>query len=270
MPTTILDHDQTVALVTTLTTQLQGQQPLAVMERAYGLYGDDLVVSFSGAEDVLLLDLAVQIAGSSVRVMTLDTGRLHVETYAYLEDVRASYGIRLEVFSPEAQDVERLVAEKGLFSFRRDGHKECCGIRKVAPLRRALAGRRAWATGQRRDQSPDTRAAVPVVELDVAFGRPDQPLVKFNPLAAWTSAQVWRYLRGAGIPTNPLHSQGYISIGCAPCTRATLPGEHERAGRWWWEEATMKECGLHAPAAADDEPSGEAVQSALGAAISEL
>lgn len=232
--------------VAALAAELAQAQPFRIVERALERFGERLLLSFSGAEDVLVLDLAHQIAGSAVRVFTLDTGRLHPETLEYLEQVRSHYGVALQVVAPEAAAVERLVNAKGLFSFRVDGHGECCGVRKVAPLRRVLAGQAAWMTGQRRDQSPGTRAAVPVVELDRTFGSPEQPLVKFNPLAGWTSDQVWRYLRGAGIPTNPLHGRGFVSIGCQPCTRPVWPGEHERAGRWWWEEATQKECGLHA------------------------
>lgn len=241
------------AEVHTLAGELEGAQPYRVVERALQRFGSELAISFSGAEDILVLDLAHQIAGSDLRVFTLDTGRLHPETYAYLEQVREHYGITLQVQAPDAAAVEALVASKGLFSFRRDGHGECCGIRKVGPLRRALAGRPAWMTGQRRDQSPGTRAAVPVVELDTTFGSPESPLWKFNPLATWSSAQVWHYLRGAGIPTNPLHGRGFVSIGCEPCTRPVWPGEHERAGRWWWEEATQKECGLHAGNLAGDD-----------------
>jgi phosphoadenosine phosphosulfate reductase len=118
-------------------------------------------------------------------------------------------------------------------------------IRKVEPLRRTLSGLRAWATGQRRDQSPATRAAIAVVERDRTFSGLEGPLVKLNPLAGWTSAQTWSYIRENDIPFNELHERGFVSIGCEPCTRATLPGEHERAGRWWWEETTKRECGLH-------------------------
>ena len=138
--------------------------------------------------------------------------------------------------------VELLVREKGHFSFRRsiEDRKECCGIRKVEPLRRALAGRAAWVTGLRREQSV-TRTAVEVLELDAAHGG----IAKLNPLAAWTEAQVWSYAREHGLPVNALHARGYPSIGCAPCTRAIAPGEDARAGRWWWESAEHKECGLH-------------------------
>jgi phosphoadenosine phosphosulfate reductase len=149
--------------------------------------------------------------------------------------------------SPEAASVQALVRQKGLFSFYEDGHEECCGVRKVEPLRRKLATLRAWATGQRRDQSPATRGAIAVIERDPTFPGLSGPgsLVKLNPLARWTSAQTWDFIREAGIPYNPLHERGFISIGCEPCTRAILPGEHERAGRWWWEDSTKRECGLH-------------------------
>ncbi len=210
---------------------------------------DNLTISFSGAEDVVLVDFAAREAQKLNRtfsVFSLDTGRLHPETLEFIERVRNHYGIAIETYSPRAVAVEQLVRDKGLFSFRKDGHSECCGIRKVEPLGRALAEVEAYVTGQRRDQSPGTRAEIPVVQLDPGFGRADNPLVKFNPLANWTSAQVWQHIMSYGVPYNPLHDQGFKSIGCAPCTRATHPGEHERAGRWWWEEATQKECGLHA------------------------
>jgi phosphoadenosine phosphosulfate reductase len=139
-----------------------------------------------------------------------------------------------------------MVREKGLFSFYQDGHQECCGIRKIEPLERALAGLDAWVTGQRKDQSPSTRAEVPFVQQDDRFqGRAEQ-LYKYNPLANWSSAELWNYIRMMEIPYNPMHERGFISIGCEPCTRPVLPGQHEREGRWWWEEATQKECGLHA------------------------
>ncbi len=230
--------------------ELAGKQPYHIMAHALTHFGTDLRISFSGAEDVLLIDLAAQIAGAELSVFCLDTGRLHPETYTFIEEVRQRYGIAIDVMSPNADAVQTLVRTKGLLSFRTDGHKECCGIRKVEPLGRALAGFPAWATGQRRDQSPDTRADVPVVQLDIGHswahgpGSP-RPMVKYNPLAGWSSAEVWRFIRGAGLPYNKLHERGFISIGCEPCTRPVLPGQHEREGRWWWEAAEGKECGLH-------------------------
>jgi phosphoadenosine phosphosulfate reductase len=220
------------------------QDPREILALAMREYSPDLAISFSGAEDVVLVDMAMQIGGT-FRVFTLDTGRLHPETYQFLEKVRDHYGIRIEAFFPQPEAVQALVQEKGLFSFYQDGHKECCGIRKVEPLVRALSTSRAWVTGQRKDQSPGTRGDVPVIQLDPTFGSPERPLVKFNPLSNWTSRQVWTYIRDRAVPFNSLHDRGFVSIGCEPCTRAVHPGQHEREGRWWWEEETKKECGLH-------------------------
>jgi phosphoadenosine phosphosulfate reductase len=205
---------------------------------------DAIGISFSGAEDVVLIDMACRIR-EGVRVFSLDTGRLHGETYRFFDVVRKHYPIRFEVLFPDAAAVEKLVREKGVNSFFVDGHHECCGIRKVMPLRRMLGSLNAWVTGQRRDQSPSTRQAIDVIENDTAFGTNAKPLLKFNPLAGWTSAQVWKYIRDNDVPYNALHERGFVSIGCEPCTRAILPNQHEREGRWWWEEATKKECGLH-------------------------
>ncbi len=205
----------------------------------------DLAISFSGAEDVVLIDMVAKLRPSAVRVFSLDTGRLHGETYRFLEKVRSHYGISIDVLNPDTIAVERLVRDKGLFSFYKDGHNECCGIRKVMPLKKKLATLDAWVTGQRKDQSPSTRAAVPVIQVDAAFSTPGRTLVKLNPLANWSSAQVWSYIRQNEVPYNELHDRGFVSIGCEPCTRAVLPNQHEREGRWWWEDATIKECGLH-------------------------
>jgi phosphoadenosine phosphosulfate reductase len=230
--------------------RLAARAPSEIIALALAEYSPGLAISFSGAEDVVLIDMAMK-AGRPFRVFSLDTGRLHAETYEFIEKVRTHYGITIEAFSPQAEAVQALVREKGLFSFYVDGHKECCGVRKVEPLMRALTGMRAWMTGQRRDQSPNTRADVPVVQLDRTFGTPDSPLAKFNPLSLWTSKQVWTYIRDNGVPYNALHDRGFISIGCQPCTRPTNPGQHERAGRWWWEEETKRECGLHVTSGSD-------------------
>ena len=225
---------------------LAGAPPADILQVALERFSPDLTISFSGAEDVVLVDMAHR-TGMPFRVFTLDTGRLHPETLEFMERVRERYAVDVEAYSPQPEAVQALVRAKGLFSFYRDGHEECCGIRKVEPLRRALAGVRAYVTGQRRDKSPGTRAAIPVVQLDPGFSSdPARPLVKWNPLANWTAAKVGRYIAEHDVLYNPLHDRGFKSIGCAPCTRATNPGEHERAGRWWWEEATKKECGLHA------------------------
>jgi phosphoadenosine phosphosulfate reductase len=228
-----------------LASEYAARHPRDILALAIREFAPDVAVSFSGAEDVVLVDMAAKIGGS-FRVFSLDTGRLHPETYQFLERVRERYGIRVETYFPEPEAVQRLVREKGLFSFYKDGHKECCGVRKVEPLVRALKPLRAWVTGQRRDQSPGTRAEIPVVQADPTFGSPERPLIKFNPLANWTSRDVWAYIREHDVPYNALHDRGFVSIGCEPCTRPVNPGQHEREGRWWWEEETMKECGLHA------------------------
>jgi len=227
-----------------LASDLASRDPRDIVALALSEYSPDLALSFSGAEDVVLIDMAVA-AGVPFKVFSLDTGRLHAETYQFIEKVRTHYGVTIDMVVPEPQAVQQLVREKGLFSFYRDGHTECCNIRKVEPLKRALAPLNAWVTGQRKDQNPGTRANVPVVQLDRTFGTPERPLIKFNPLSFWTSRQVWDYIEIYDVPFNALHSRGFISIGCEPCTRPTTPNQHERAGRWWWEEATKKECGLH-------------------------
>ena len=206
-------------------------------------FGGEATIAFSGAEDVALIDIAAK-TGLPFAVFTLDTGRLHPETYRFIEKVRTHYGVSIELMLPQAEPLQALVEKKGLFSFYDDGHGECCGIRKLEPMRRALSKRRAWITGQRRDQSP-TRTDVAVLQLDSHRGMAGEPLLKLNPLAAWSLQKVWSYIRANDVPYNALHDQGFISIGCEPCTRVPRPGEHERAGRWWWEEATKRECGLH-------------------------
>lgn len=201
----------------------------------------------SGAEDVALIEYA-RLTGRPFRVFSLDTGRLNPETYRFFDTVEKHYGIRIEYMFPDAVEVQGLVRSKGLFSFYEDGHQECCRVRKVRPLRRALKGLRAWITGQRKDQSPGTRSEIPVVQVDPVFEGLDGgigSLVKWNPVANVEGGDIWNFLRAMEVPVNSLHSQGYISIGCEPCTRPVLPGQHEREGRWWWEDSKAKECGLH-------------------------
>jgi phosphoadenosine phosphosulfate reductase len=231
------DQIQTWAL------ELDQKSPMEIIRHAL-THCDNIAISFSGAEDVVLVDMAMKVR-KDVRIFTLDTGRLHRETYEFLEKVRDHYGVPIETTFPDSSEVEMLVREKGLFSFYRDDHKECCQIRKVGPLRRKLATLDAWITGQRKDQSPGTRAIIPVVQHDAAFPGLNGSLTKYNPLANWRSVDVWRYIREYNVPYNALHERGFTSIGCDPCTRAILPGQHEREGRWWWEESTKKECGLH-------------------------
>jgi adenylyl-sulfate reductase (glutathione) len=219
---------------------------LEIMDDALKTYGDDIAIAFSGAEDVALIQYA-HLTNRPYRVFSLDTGRLNPETYELFDQVEKYFKIKIEYCVPNEEKLEAFVNEKGLFSFYEDGHKECCGIRKVQPLRKKLSTLKAWITGQRKDQSPGTRMQVPAVQLDPAFQGilNGNELVKYNPLTNATSQEVWDFLRVMATPVNALHSRGYVSIGCAPCTRAVTPGQQEREGRWWWENASDKECGLH-------------------------
>ncbi|MEI8235687.1 MAG: phosphoadenylyl-sulfate reductase [Methylococcaceae bacterium] len=227
-----------------LSTQLAGKNPRVILKAALEKF-EHIAISFSGAEDVVLIDLALAIR-KDIPIFCLDTGRLHPQTYRFIEQVSKHYGIDIDILSPNRELLDPFVKEKGLFSFYDDGHSECCGIRKVEPLRRKLATVDAWITGQRKDQSVDTRQDIPEVQQDSAFSTPSHTLIKFNPLLNWSSAQVWDYIEAYQVPFNSLHQQGFVSIGCEPCTRAILPNQHERVGRWWWEDSTKKECGLHA------------------------
>lgn len=193
-----------------------------------------------GVEDMLLTDLIAK-QSLPIAIFTLDTGRLPAETLALIDRVREHYVLAVEVHRPDAPAVEAYVRAHGVNGIYRNVElrERCCAIRKAAPLARALAGRSAWITGQRRAQSV-TRRDLQVEEFDFTHNLP-----KFNPLADWSDDEVWGYIRANDVPTNPLHARGYPSIGCAPCTRAIEPGEDIRAGRWWWEHPEHRECGLH-------------------------
>ncbi|KAF3453447.1 hypothetical protein FNV43_RR03887 [Rhamnella rubrinervis] len=230
-----------------LAKQLENASPLAIMDKALEKFGNEIAIAFSGAEDVALIEYA-KLTGRPFRVFSLDTGRLNPETYQFFDTVEKHYGIHIEYMFPDAVEVQAFVRGKGLFSFYEDGHQECCKVRKVRPLRRALKGLRSWITGQRKDQSPGTRAEIPVVQVDPSFEGKDGgvgSLVKWNPLANIEGNDIWNFLLALNVPVNSLHSQGYVSIGCEPCTRPVMPGQHEREGRWWWEDSKAKECGLH-------------------------
>jgi phosphoadenosine phosphosulfate reductase len=191
-------------------------------------------------EDMVLTDMILR-SGLPIEIFTLETGRLHAETLSMVDRIKEKYGYAIKLYKPEPAAVEAYVKQNGLNAFYDsvEMRKECCRIRKVEPLNRALAGKKAWVTGQRRAQST-TRAELAVQENDDAHG-----MQKFNPLADWSEEDVWHYIRTNDVPYNPLHDRGYPSIGCEPCTRAIQPGEDVRAGRWWWETPESKECGLH-------------------------
>ncbi len=230
--------------IETLQTELQNKKPRSILKAALESF-DNIAISFSGAEDVVLIDMALNIR-KDIQVFSLDTGRLHPETYRFIEKVNQHYNINIELLTPDRDLLDPFVKEKGLFSFYEDGHQQCCGIRKVEPLKRKLSQLDAWITGQRKDQSLDTRQDIPEVQIDTAFSSDEKQLIKFNPLLNWSSAQVWDHIEAYQVPYNTLHEKGFVSIGCEPCTRATLPNQHERVGRWWWESGNKKECGLHA------------------------
>ncbi len=229
--------------IAAINAQLEGRSPQEILAWAYEKFDVDKIslACSLGAEDVALLDMLAKIKPGA-RAFVLDTGRLHEETYETLMMVRGRFDLRIDVLFPQAEAVQSLMNAKGPYSFYDsiENRKECCHIRKVEPLGRALAGLDAWITGMRRAQSV-TRADTPLVEIDEAHGG----IVKINPLAAMSEDELNQYNRDQKVPLNPLHAKGFPSIGCAPCTRAIQAGEDIRAGRWWWESPDNKECGLH-------------------------
>ena len=212
----------------------------ATLQRIADDFSPAVFASSLAAEDMVLTDLILR-GKLPIGIFSLETGRLHAETLGMLDRIREAYGYDVVLYRPEPSAVETYVTKNGLDAFYDsvDMRKECCRIRKVEPLNRALAGNKAWVTGQRRAQST-TRAALDIQEQDEAHR-----MTKFNPLADWSEEDIWHYIRTSNVPYNPLHDKGYPSIGCEPCTRAIQPGEDVRAGRWWWENPESKECGLH-------------------------
>jgi phosphoadenosine phosphosulfate reductase len=217
--------------------------PDALLRWALERFGRRVALASSfGAEDVVLIDMLARI-DSAARVFSLDTLRLHTETYDVVDRIRARYGTEIEILYPDLSAVDAMVKAHGYNAFYQsvENRKRCCDIRKVVPLDRMLGELDAWITGLRADQAA-TRTDTALIEIDAAHAG----MVKINPLAAWSSDQVWAYIREHDVPYNALHDQGFPSIGCAPCTRAVAPGEDPRAGRWWWEQdAAAKECGIH-------------------------
>jgi phosphoadenosine phosphosulfate reductase len=212
----------------------------ATLARIASEHTPAVFASSLAAEDMVLTDLILK-SKLDIGIFSLETGRLHAETLAMVDKVKEHYGYDIALYKPHTEAVDAYVAQNGLNAFYDsvEMRKECCRIRKVEPLGRALAGKKSWVTGQRRAQSA-TRTSLMVEEDD-----PAHLMTKFNPLADWSEEDIWNYIRDNDVPYNALHDQGYPSIGCAPCTRAIEPGEDVRAGRWWWEDPESKECGLH-------------------------
>jgi phosphoadenosine phosphosulfate reductase len=227
---------------------LEALKPQELLTWAFENFDNRIALASSfQAEESVLIDMAYRLGKSDFRVFTLDTGRLNQETYECMDAIRERYGIRVEVFFPDAGEVETMVRQQGLNLFYKSTglRKMCCAVRKVNPLNRALKTLDAWMTGLRREQSV-TRDSIQKVQVDHDHGG----ILKLNPLVDWSQEEVWNYIHKHSVPYNRLHDAGYPSIGCAPCTRAVAPGENLRAGRWWWESPESKECGLHAPSAA--------------------
>jgi phosphoadenosine phosphosulfate reductase len=221
--------------------QLEGKTPQEIITFITGLFPGEVAFATSlGAEDQVLHAMIAELK-KEVRIVTLDTGRLFQETYDLMDLTGKKYGMKIHIYFPLSEDVEEMVETRGINLFYEsvENRKLCCHIRKTEPLQRALAGKKAWITGLRRDQSV-TRKNLKTVEWDS-----QHQMIKVSPLSAWTTGQVWDYIRARHIPYNPLHDKGYPSIGCLPCTRAVSPGEDIRSGRWWWERPENKECGIH-------------------------
>lgn len=229
-----------VAVAQTVALSARERSLDALLARIAAEHAPAALASSLSAEDMVLTD-AIARNALPIEVFVLDTGRLHADTLALIEEVRSRYRVGLRVHAPDPAAVAAYVSAHGRDAFYDSAQlrKRCCEIRKVEPLARALAGKRAWITGQRREQAA-TRGQLETREFDAAHG-----IEKFNPLSDWSEAEIWQCVRERGIPYNRLYDQGYRSIGCAPCTRPVLPGEDVRAGRWWWESPQGRECGLH-------------------------
>lgn len=241
IPYSVVRQEQVVkAMNETSEYEIRLANTVAILEKIANEFTPAVFASSLAAEDMVLTDLILR-RQLNIGIFSLETGRLHKETLAMLDKIRATYAVDIQLFKPNLTAVEDYVRQHGINAFYDsvDMRKECCRIRKVEPLNRALKAKKAWITGQRRAQSA-TRTELAVQEDDVAHA-----MQKFNPLADWSEDDVWHYIRSNNVPYNALHDKGYPSIGCEPCTRAIQPGEDVRAGRWWWENPESKECGLH-------------------------
>ncbi|MCE7071264.1 phosphoadenylyl-sulfate reductase [Dyadobacter sp. CY327] len=229
-------------IISSLNAAIEGKSETESLAILADLFPGEVVFSTSlGYEDQVITDFILK-NNLNITIFTLDTGRLFSETYMTLQKTNNRYDTKIKVYYPQTDSVETLVSTKGPLSFYDsvENRKECCFIRKVEPLNRALKGAKIWVTGIRAEQSGN-RHDMPQLELDEAH-----QLVKFHPILHWSFEEVKGYVKSNGIPYNPLHDKGFVSIGCAPCTRAIQEGEDFRAGRWWWEDESKKECGLHA------------------------
>ena len=227
-----------------LNKDFKDKSPQQILEWALEKFNPKIALASSfGAEDLVLIDMIKKI-NPDARIFTLETGRLHKETYDLMDKVKVRFG-DLEVYYPDTAEVENMVRTHGvnLFSNSVELRKLCCRVRKVGPLNRALCGLDAWITGLRQDQAA-SRSDTSKIEVDSSH----RGIIKINPIIDYTSEEVWNYIRENNLPYNALHDSGYPSIGCAPCTRAVKPGEDARAGRWWWEPREQSECGLHVKA----------------------
>lgn len=227
--------------IQTLNEKVRGQKAPEIISIAYGEFGNRVNFASSlGEEDQVITDIISKVS-PEIEIFTLDTGRLFQETYDLIAKTQKRYPMPFKIYYPDTKAVEEMVKGKGINLFYEsvENRKLCCGIRKVEPLRRALANVDAWMTGLRREQAV-TRTNLEVFEWDEANNK-----IKINPLIDWSLADVHTYIKENNVDVNPLHAKGFVSIGCAPCTRAIKPGEDIRAGRWWWEQPEQKECGLH-------------------------
>tara|TARA_B100000609_G_C17126354_1_gene387765 strand:- start:217 stop:957 length:741 start_codon:yes stop_codon:yes gene_type:complete len=221
--------------------QLQSKSAEEILKAAAEKFSGKVALANSlGAEDQVITDLIVKLK-LDIPIFTLDTGRLYNESYDLIAETEEKYNIKIKIYSPDAEEVEQMVLEDGINLFRKslDLRKKCCHIRKLEPLKRALANNEAWICGLRREQSV-TRSDISEVDWDEIHRMP-----KFNPLVEWSEEDVWKYIKENNVPYNKLHDKGFRSIGCACCTRVVKPDEDVRAGRWWWETPEQKECGLH-------------------------
>jgi phosphoadenosine phosphosulfate reductase len=238
-----ISQESLMSEIRSIANELESKPAREILKWGFKKYKDKMVLGSSfGAEDVVLIDMMCNINRNLTRVFTLDTGRLNQETYDLIDKIRKKYDIKVDVYFPNASDVEEMVAIKGMNLMYEsvENRKLCCNLRKVEPLKRALKQFDCWITGLRREQST-TRNKILKIEVDTL----NSNIIKLNPLANWTNDEIWKYIRENKVPYNELHDRGYPSIGCEPCTRAIKEGEDPRAGRWWWENDTHKECGLH-------------------------